>query len=555
MVLDLDARGVHWRETPTEEQLASFEVLVIGAGMGGLAAAVQLKRAGINYTQVEKHADIGGTWWLNKYPGARVDTPSVEYSHSFTREYVHENYFGTREQNLEYMQWIVDTYDLRGNLEVATEVTGMRWDDTEKVWRVRLRTPDGMRERVVNAVIASPGGLHFPKKPDFPGMESFQGDIIHTAEWPDEYDPTGKRVAVIGSGASGYQIIPVLSKTAEHVTLFQRTPSWMIPIPNYLDKYDKDYLWLETYIPALRAFNRFQDAFRTGPAIAHLTEVDPNFDHPVAVNPGNQVFHDYAISMLEHKLGHRPEILEAMKPKNPPFSSRPLTVDGEDSVLDVLANGQCSLVTSGIKTFTPTGIESNDGSRHEFDLVVLATGFDVEVFVSRLNMVGKNGTRIEDIWDEDGPRAYACGTMYPDMPNFWNVLGPNPAAINGIGQLDFIELQVCFAVNNISELILGRGRAIETTYDAYRRYAEAEDEMEARGCWRIWRSENYSYYFNGKRSSAVIPINAYLTWEYLRDPRRTGVDLVEKYEGTDVFEKNPKAAVVRPFLGEDLVVS
>ncbi|MBN8831708.1 MAG: NAD(P)-binding domain-containing protein, partial [Sphingomonadales bacterium] len=230
------ARSLKWQAEPDPERLENFSVLIIGAGMGGLNSAVQLKRAGIHFHVVEKNDEVGGTWYENRYPGARVDTPSRFYMNLFGVDFENPYAYGTHVENQKFYTWVADEFDLRGDITFNTEVRSMVWNEDDAMWEVHVDGPDGPRTLRANAVISGVGFLNRPNMPQIEGMETFQGASWHTARWPDNVDLTGKRVAVIGTGCTGYQLVPELVKLAGHVTVFQRTPQWMLGIPGYLAK-------------------------------------------------------------------------------------------------------------------------------------------------------------------------------------------------------------------------------------------------------------------------------------------------------------------------------
>ena len=213
LALDPWARGLKWHKTPSRKRLEEFSVTVIGAGTGGLNQAVQLKRAGFPYTVIEKDSGVGGTWFENRYPGARVDTPSRTYSHVFGVDYPFTSAFCTWTENQQYFDWIADTFDVRNDIVFNTEVRSLVWDEDAAMWEITTDGPGGERVQRSKAVVTSVGFLNQPRLPEIEGMADFQGPSWHTARWPDDIDLTGKRVAVIGTGCSGYQVVPQLALT------------------------------------------------------------------------------------------------------------------------------------------------------------------------------------------------------------------------------------------------------------------------------------------------------------------------------------------------------
>jgi len=266
--LDPWVRELKWQATPDRKRLESFTVTIIGAGMGGLAAAVQLKRAGIRYCILEKNEGVGGTWYENRYPGARVDTPSRSYMNLFGADFPYPYNYGNHSENQKYFDWVADKFELRGDIVFNTEVHSLTWDDQAAMWEVRATGPEGERTLRSNAVITGVGFLNRPNMPTIEGMADFQGPSWHTARWPDGADLRGKRIAVIGTGCTGYQLIPELAREASHVTVFQRTPQWLFPVPGYLSLSPQQLLWLDRNLPFHTNFMRFRAFYAAGPDLA-----------------------------------------------------------------------------------------------------------------------------------------------------------------------------------------------------------------------------------------------------------------------------------------------
>jgi len=214
LALDPWARGLEWKTLPAPDRLEAFSVIVIGGGLGGLNAAIQLKRAGIPFTVIEKNPDVGGTWWENRYPGCRVDTASRSYTNLFGVDYSYPYSHCPASENERYFQWITETYALRDDITFETEVRSMAWDETTSEWQVSVDGPDGERVLRASAVITAVGFLNRPKLPDIEGMSDFRGPSFHSARWPQDVETEGKRFAVIGTGASGYQMIPEIALDA-----------------------------------------------------------------------------------------------------------------------------------------------------------------------------------------------------------------------------------------------------------------------------------------------------------------------------------------------------
>ncbi len=347
------ARGVRWSEQQPPENVSDFKVAVIGTGICGLNVAVQLKRAGIPFVVFEKNPEVGGSWFENRYPGARVDTSSRGYTHLFSYDYPYDYSYSPRDDNLRYFKWVADKFELRGHIEFNTEVTSMQWDDAGANWTLHTQGRSGQGTSQFNAVISCVGFLSRPQMPEIEGMDSFGGAAFHTAAWPDGVDVRDKRVAVVGSGASGYQTVPEIAKTAAHTFLFQRKPNWCLEDEIYLKKLPPQALWLDRNFPFYSNFVRFRVGALINPELSKAgIQVDPEFKDPHTLSAGNKATRDMCVAFAERKLASRPDLLEKMIPDFPPMASRPIRVDSDYCVFDALLRENASLVTEPIERIT-----------------------------------------------------------------------------------------------------------------------------------------------------------------------------------------------------------
>jgi 4-hydroxyacetophenone monooxygenase len=510
--LDPWARGLEWKTPPPQDRLDAFNVIVIGGGLGGLNAAIHLKRAGIPFTVIEKNADLGGTWYENRYPGCRVDTQSRSYTNTFGVDYSYPYPYCPASEHERYFHWIADTHGLRDDIIFKTEVRSLAWDEDSSEWHVSVDGPGGERVLRANAVITAVGFLNRPKLPEIEGMLDFQGPSFHSARWPKGQEVKGKRFAVIGTGASGYQVIPELALEAEHVVIFQRTPQWLMPTLGYRSPYPSQVNWLDRNLPFYTNFMRFRAAVSIR-FLSDFSEIDPNFDDPDACSASNKMMRDACLAFLEHKLGD-PDLVRTMTPPHPYLSARPLAVDADYSVLDVLGNDNVTLVTDGIRRITGTGIETTTGEHHDVDVILYATGFHATDYLFPMTIIGRDGATIEKTWAESGARAYR-GCMVPGFPNLWMVYGPNTNG--GMHPASFHEVVGRYALECMEHLITSDKRAIEVTEAAYWRYNDLLDERNARKVWSDPRAHNY-YWTDFGRSAVMCPFYPWEIWHFLRHP-------------------------------------
>jgi 4-hydroxyacetophenone monooxygenase len=560
LALDPWARGLKWPEPPPPERVQAFNVAVIGAGMGGLNAAVHLRRAGIPFFMLEMGGGVGGTWYWNRYPGARVDSPSRTYTHMFAVDYLQPSEHCPQEENEKYFNWVADTFDLRPHIEFDTEVKSLVWDEETSEWVITAEQADGTRTFRANAVISAVGIFSRLNIPTFPGQEDFKGCWAHTARWPEDLDLIGKRVAVVGSGCSGYQMMPEIAPATSHLYLFQRTPSWVLGAPRYLSWLQPEVAWLDRNLPFHPNFVRFRTAwFTRADSVKARFTVDPDYhDDPDALSAANKRIRDDNIRFMRSKFAERPDLMEKMLPLVPPGSSRPVSVDQDNSVYDALLRDDVTLVTEPIERITETGIVVEGGTEHPVDVIVLATGFKSNDYLWPMEVRGRDGLRIEELWEKDGARAY-LGTMVAGFPNFFMVYGPNTNPVSGMQVVDFEENVTRFALRCIASLILEDKRAIDVTTDGYWRFNAEQDRADA---LRIYnydkRVQNY-YTSKFGRSITNSALDVRLLWSWLRDPigdpRQTGEPTIDERLAQSSPELAEIARAVDPYIGKDLIAT
>lgn len=541
--IDPFARALAQDDQPEPAKAQSFKVAVIGAGMSGLNAAVLLQRARFNYHVFEKNAGVGGTWYENTYPGARVDSPSRAYTHAYGVQCSFPYTFNTQAENLKYLDWVADQFDIRKNISFRTEVKRMIWDEATSEWVISAEGPEGAIEWRANAVFTGVGFLNRPSIPDIPGADSFEGPAFHTAKWPKDMDVTGKRVAVIGTGATGYQLVPVLARMAGHTYMFQRKPSWCFDLPGYLAPTPDETNWLERNLPYFANFARFRLCWIAGPQIGlPCYQLDPDYVDEHSRSERNKLIRQERIEFIQRKLKSRPDLAAKMTPDYPPLSMRWIMVDPDDNVYDALLRDDVTLVTDPIVRIGPNEIVTADGTSHPVDVIAYATGFRANDYLWPMEIVGRDGARIENLWAKDGPRAY-LGAMLPGFPNMFMIYGPNTNNFGGLQIVDLQELVTRFGLECIAGLIKEGRKAVDVTSEAYWRYNTEVDEAEAKMLYSDPRA--VSYYRNQfGRSSTNGPVDVRRMWRWLRDPTGRRKELHEE----------PRDAI-DPVFGGDLKLS
>lgn len=551
LAVDPYARGLEWSIEPPQERLEKFLVIVIGAGMAGLNAAVQLKHAKIPFIVIDKNPEVGGTWFENRYPGCRVDTPSRGYTHIFGASFPYPSPFCPQPENEKYVNWVADNFALREHMVHETEVTSATWDDEAGVWNLETRGARGAESYRANVVITAVGLLSRPNVPAVVGIEDFEGQAFHTARWPagDAGDMRGKRIAVAGSGCTGYQLVAELAKQVDHLYLFQRTPNWIFEVPGYLSPYPDQVTWLDRNFPYLVNFARFATAWAQRPALtAHPMEIDPSYDDPHAVSAANKEVRDLRVAYMREKFADRPDLFDNMLPVQPALSHRPVLVDADDNIYDALLRDNVTLIPEGISDVSKDGVISRDGTEYPVDAIALATGFRANEFLMPMQVTGLDGVTTQDLWAKDGGRAY-LGGMIPGFPNFFMLYGPNTNANVGFSAIHLQELITRFALECVEALIARDKTSVDVTEDAYWRYNNELDRVAGTKAWMDPRA--HSYFVNEfGRSATNGAFDSRLLWAWLRDPRTTPAEGEVHTDG--VAEVMKKRDLLQPYFDHDL---
>jgi len=495
-----------------------FKVLVIGAGMTGLAASIKLEEAGYDHIVIEKNAEVGGTWWENRYPGVGVDTPSHFYSFSFeiTPEWHHYHPQGADMQD--YFVHVANKFDLRRHIRFNTEVVALRYDDEAEMWNVTVRGKDGTKEVLrVNAVINAHGPVNRWKWPDIEGRESFQGKMMHTAAWDTDYDLSGKRVAIIGTGASSAQLIPAIADKVGSLTVFQRSKHWSIYNPEIKNEVTPGMKFALRHIPHFREWFRFRVYWFAADGLYSNVVKDPNWqdDSGMTVSALNAGMRDYALAHLEAKFADRPDLKAKLTPDFPIFSKRIILDAGW---YDALKKPGVTLEDGKIERITPTGVRMADGTEYEFDVIVCATGFDVANMMGKLEIIGKNGRSLREEWGVEDPRSY-LGVTVPGYPNYFLTVGPNSAPNHAAGQNLISEAQVNYIVECLDWINQSKARAIEPTVDAFESW---NDKVQAQMQKMIWTHPKANSYYNNSKGRVFLswPWRLVDLWNETRGPNK-----------------------------------
>ncbi|HET9610992.1 MAG TPA: NAD(P)/FAD-dependent oxidoreductase [Acidimicrobiales bacterium] len=516
-----DRRAPTWRKADVAPE-RDFQVVVIGAGMSGLLAGHRLAQAGVDFVIVDKNDDVGGTWYENIYPGCRVDNPNHNFSFSFAQRHDWPYHYSTQPVLHRYFRDCADVFGIRDRIRLRTEVSSAVWSDDDARWTVTVRTPDGAEEAIeADAVVSAVGQLNRPNYPDIPGLGSFAGPAFHSARWDRDVDLAGKRVAVIGTGASAMQFVPEIAADVGELLVFQRTPAWMVPTPEYHDAVPAGLTWLYQHVPAYSEFNRFCIFWKMGDgALANVT-VDPDWDQPGSVGPMNEMVRLLFTEYLKAEFADRPDLLDAVTPSYPPGAKRMIRDNGIWA--RTLGRENVRLVTQGICEITPEGVVTADGVTEAVDVIIYGTGFTASEFLVPMTVTGRGGRDLHATWQGEA-RAY-LGVTIPGFPNLFCLYGPNTNIVINGSIIYFSECGVRYILGLIGMLLAGGHRAVDVRPDVHDEFNHAVDAENRRMAWGA--SDVNTWYKNASgRVSQNWPFTLLEYWRRTLSPDPADYELI-----------------------------
>jgi len=457
-------------EHPTS---SPFPIAIIGAGFAGIGTAIRLKQAGIeSFTMFERAGEIGGTWRDNTYPGAACDVPSHAYSLSFEQNPRWSHRYSPSEEIQSYLLGLVEKWKLRSHLRLGTAIVGARFDETAGTWTLDTSTGETFTARVV---VSGVGGLVDPAYPEIEGIERFEGELFHTARWNHAFDLTGKRVGVIGTGASAVQVVPSIAPKVARLDVFQRTPAWVVP------KLDRRYSER-----AKRAFERFPWLLRASRFVQYaLSELF-----------GPMIFLDAPrLSAIGEGMSRRhlhaqvkdPALREKLLPHFQ-FGCKRILVS--DDYWASFERENVELVTEAIDRIVPGGIQTKDGAVHGLDAIVVATGFALGLASAPFPVTGRGGRSLDDAW-KDGAVAYK-GMTVSGFPNWFILMGPNTGP-GHTSVLVYTEAQIAHALQAIYKLMHEGVKFVDVRQDAQDRYNRG---IQGRMKYMVWSTGCHPWYLS-----------------------------------------------------------
>jgi 4-hydroxyacetophenone monooxygenase len=504
-------------QAPLGEVIAEgWQAVIIGAGVSGLLAAVRFKRLGIPFVIIERQDDVGGNWLDNRYPGCGVDTPSYLYSYSFyQRDW--STHFARRDEVMAYLRALADEHGLRAHVRFGSEVIDAEYSEVSARWTLRIRSAAGGDTRLeANVLVCAVGLFHTPKIPDLPGLNDFAGEVFHSACWPEGLALQGRRVGVVGTGASAMQIVPAIVDQVGELAIFQRSPQWIAPSEDYFKPMEPGQHWLIRELPFYYQWYRFRLAWAWTDRIYPALQRDPDWPHPQrsmnAINDGHRAFFtEYLLS----ELAGRSDLQRKALPSYPPFGKRILLDNGWYAAL---RQPHVALHAEAVSAVRAHGLRTASGVEVELDTIVLCTGFEAQHFASTVDFRGVGGQRLREAWNVDDPRAY-LGVSTPGFPNLFFMYGPNTNPIGG-SYINIAERQINYIVDLVHRMLTLRLASVDVREDVNDDYNRRVDEIHA---GMVWSHPGMETYYRNRFGRVVTNI----PWrfvDYWRMTREANLD-------------------------------
>ena len=513
--LDLDGADPR-RPAPLDPELArDFRVIVIGCGESGVLAGIRLKQAGIPFEVVEKNGGPGGTWWENTYPGARVDVANHLYCYSFEPSNHWQHFFAEQPELAAYFDDVMTRHGLHSHVRWNTEVVSAVWNESTATWAVTVRSAAGTETLTAHAVISAVGQLNRPNLPDFPGRETFSGPSFHSSAWDHSVDLDGKRVALIGAGASGFQIAPAIAGTVDRLDVFQRTAQWMFPNPMYHEGVPDGVRWAMDHLPYYARWYRFLLMWPGADKGLDAARVDPAYaDQDHAVSDINAIARIMFSDWITTQIGDDAELLAKVLPDYPATGKRTLQDNG--SWLATLKRPNVNLVRTPIDRVTPRGVVTDDGQTYDADIIVYATGFRATDLLVPMTVTGRGGADLHTEW---GQRPFAhLGITVPKFPNFFLIYGPGTHLAHGGSLIMHSELQMRYISACLDHLVTTRSRWMEPLADPTEAWHRRTQEKIKQTVW-AHPAVKHSYFKNS--DGEIHTVSPWRLCEYraaLQDP-------------------------------------
>lgn len=503
-----------------------YHVAIVGAGFAGIAMGVQLANLGVPFTIYERRAEVGGVWSINTYPDVRVDTVSFTYEYAFEKKYPWTEYFARQSDVRAYIDHVAHKYGVYEHIRFGSDITQARFDEPTQRWTLTVQGEESVTEVEANVVVAASGVFATPRELSVEGVSDFTGQIVHTARWNEDVEYAGKKVAVIGNGSTGVQLLSKIAEKAESVTVYQRTPQWISPRTNYGVPISDELQWLIQKMPFYWNWNKY---------VAGLATIDlRNVLMPDAewianggqISKRNDMLREILVGYISAQVDGRQDLIDKLVPDYPPMTRRPVV---DNNWYASLTRNNVELVTTPIARMTDTAIVTSDGEARETELVIAAVGFQTEKYIWPTQYFGLGGVTLEDVWTAQGAQAH-LGMTVPGFPNMFMLYGPNSQPVaSGAGLPVWFEVWTGY----IAECIVGmleKGRAsMVIRKDAFDEYNEQLHEEAKKLIYLMPNSAmEKNYYVNEfGRLQMNAPWNGEKYYELCEKPDESHYDFTD----------------------------
>ncbi|MGW0017118.1 flavin-containing monooxygenase [Rhodococcus sp. NPDC003382] len=446
-----------------------YHVAIVGAGFAGVAMGVQLANLGVPFTIYERRAEVGGVWSINTYPDVRVDTVSFTYEYAFEKKYPWTEYFARQSDVRAYIDHVARKYGVYEHIRFGSDVTEARFDEATQRWTLTVQGEESVTEVEANVVVAASGVFATPRELSVEGVSDFTGRIVHTARWSEDVEYAGKKVAVIGNGSTGVQLLSKIAEKAESVTVYQRTPQWISPRTNYGVPISDELQWLIRKMPFYWNWNKYVAGLATIDLRNVLMPDEEWIANGGQISKRNDMLREILVGYISAQVDGRQDLIDKLIPDYPPMTRRPVV---DNNWYASLTRNNVELVTTPIERMTDTAIVTADGETRETELVIAAVGFQTEKYIWPTQYFGLGGVTLEDVWTAQGAQAH-LGMTVPGFPNMFMLYGPNSQPVaSGAGLPVWFEVWTGY----IAECIVGmleKGRAsMVIRKDAFDEYNE-----------------------------------------------------------------------------------
>lgn len=477
---------------------ADPEVIIVGAGVSGLCQAYILKKAGIGFVILEKNSALGGTWLENTYPGCAVDTPNHFYEYTFFQNDDWPKFYSDQATILQYLEDFARSKSLLESIQFDTEVERAEFDGNTSRWNLTCRTAgDGLAKFSGRFLVTAVGQLNRASIPAIPGLAEFAGETIHTSAWHDGCID-GKRVAIIGTGASAVQVGPAIADRVAHLTVMQRSGGWVTRVRNVSRRVTEGKKRALADIPFYGNWYRFQMFWAFADGLYPVLLRDPDWDDGgKSINSLNSKMRNRMLSYIHEKLEGRPDLIEKVTPPYPPFGKRVLADAGW---YDMLLRDNVSLETDSILSIEPAGIKLEDGRLVPVETIVLATGFQAGRMLWPIDIIGEGGATIRDAWGDSDPSAY-LGMTVPGFPNMFVMYGPNTGVGHGGSVMFLAECQSGYILKCIEMVNAAGGSTICVKQEVHNKYrADVDQAMQG----LVWSHPSVSSWYKNSNGRIII---------------------------------------------------